>query len=371
MNHDVSSSRKLFRGLGETAPSSTTPRSRSARAVSRSRDALEELFAPADIRFDGERPWDIRVHNDHFFARVLAEGTLGFGESYMDGWWDCDALDEMFFRAIRARLPERTRINLRLALSLARAIVFISRTSAARTTSAAGITISATISSRRCSTPPCSIPAAIFRTATISRRPQQRKMEMICRKLDLTPGMRLLDIGCGWGGLARYAARHHGCSVVGITISREQHAYAVAACEGLPIEIRLQDYRDLSEVFDRVVSVGMVEHVGYKNYRAYMRTVSRCLGENGVFLCHTIGDTLSKAHSDPWITRYIFPNSMLPSASQISRAAELCFVLEDVHNFGAHYDPRCSHGRQISARRGRSSRAATASDFIACGGIIC
>jgi cyclopropane-fatty-acyl-phospholipid synthase len=179
---------------------------------------------------------------------------------------------------------------------------------------------------------------AYFRGTRDLAEAQRHKLDLICRKLGLEAGMRLLDIGCGWGGLAQYAARHYGCRVVGITISREQQAYATASCQGLPIEIRLQDYRDISESFDRIVSVGMVEHVGYKNFRSYMQTAFRCLKDDGLFLCHTIGCNGFNTHCDPWISRYIFPNSMVPSATQITQAAEGLFTVEDVHNFGADYD---------------------------------
>jgi len=155
----------------------------------------------------------------------------------------------------------------------------------------------------------------------------------------LRPGLRLLDIGCGWGGLARYAARHYGCQVVGITISREQFGYAQRWCRGLDVEIQLRDYREVTEQFDRVVSVGMVEHVGYKNYRTYMRAAARSLGEDGLFLCQGICGNFSRVHTDPWIERYIFPNSMLPSLAHLTRAAEGVFIIEDVKNIGPNYDP--------------------------------
>jgi cyclopropane-fatty-acyl-phospholipid synthase len=154
----------------------------------------------------------------------------------------------------------------------------------------------------------------------------------------LAAGMRLLDIGCGWGGLAKYAAENYGCAVVGITISEQQQRFAEVFCRGLPIEIRLQDYRDVKESFDRIVSVGMLEHVGFKNYRRYMESAFRCLKDEGLFLCQVIGDIASQARRDPWIARYIFPHSMLPSAARVTQAAERLLVLEDVHNFGAFYD---------------------------------
>jgi cyclopropane-fatty-acyl-phospholipid synthase len=310
----------------------TQPRASKDRAV------LEEIFAAADIHLDGQRPWDICVHDDRFYARVLSAATLGLGESYMDGWWDCAALDELFFRAIRARLAERVRLNLRATVSIATAIGLNPQNKRrARRVGRKHYDLGNDFF-RAMLDPAMQYSCGYFQQTTDLAEAQLHKMALICRKLGLQPGMRLLDIGCGWGGLAKYAAEQHGCRVVGITISREQHAYASANCHGLPVEIRLQDYRDLNESFDRIVSVGMMEHVGYKNYRTYMKTVSRCLEENGIFLCHTIGDTRSRHDSEPWIARYIFPNSLIPSASQVTRAAEGFFVLEDVHNFGAYYD---------------------------------
>jgi cyclopropane-fatty-acyl-phospholipid synthase len=167
---------------------------------------------------------------------------------------------------------------------------------------------------------------------------QVAKMDLACQKLLLKPGMRLLDIGCGWGAMAKYAAQHYGVSVVGITISEQQAQYAQKNCQDLPVEIRLQDYRDLHEPFDRIVSLGMLEHVGFHNYRAYMQMANRCLTDNGLFLLHTIGSNQSVVTADPWITRYIFPHGMLPSIAQIGTAIEGLFVMEDWHNFGVDYD---------------------------------
>jgi cyclopropane-fatty-acyl-phospholipid synthase len=167
---------------------------------------------------------------------------------------------------------------------------------------------------------------------------QRDKMELVCRKLELAPGMRLLDIGCGWGGMARYAAEQYGVTVVGITISREQHDWATAKLAGLPIEIRREDYRDVRGHFDRVVSIGMFEHVGYKNYREFFRLCSERLTDNGLLLLHSIGSNTSVRATDPWLHRYIFPNGMLPSIAQIGRAIEPHFLMEDWDNFGADYD---------------------------------
>jgi cyclopropane-fatty-acyl-phospholipid synthase len=299
---------------------------------------IEDLFASAEIRLGGERPWDIRVHDGRFFRRILTGGTLAFGESYMDGWWDCDALDEMCCRALRARLEERVSLNPHTALAFLTSLVFN-----LQSRNRAGV-----VGKRHydlsndffeCMLDPAmQYSCAWFRGTNDLAQAQREKMELICRKLGLQEGMRLLDIGCGWGGLAKHASEHYGCRVVGITISEQQRNYASESCRGFPIEILLQDYRDLTERFDRIVSVGMLEHVGAKNYGRYMKTVFRSLHDGGVFLCQSIAGNWQSAYTDPWITKYIFPNSMLPSAAQVAKAAEKLFVLEDLQNLGADYE---------------------------------
>ncbi|MGA9422369.1 MAG: class I SAM-dependent methyltransferase, partial [Rhodanobacteraceae bacterium] len=167
---------------------------------------------------------------------------------------------------------------------------------------------------------------------------QEAKLDLICRKLRLKPGMRVLDIGCGWGEALKFAAERYGVSGVGITVSEQQAHHARDLCKGLPVEIRLQDYRDVTETFDAVYSVGMFEHVGWKNYRSYFEVCRRCLAADGLSLLHSIGTNGEPSRPDPWIEKYIFPNSMVPAASQVTGALEGLFVVEDWHNFGADYD---------------------------------
>ena len=167
---------------------------------------------------------------------------------------------------------------------------------------------------------------------------QEAKLDLIFHKLRLEQGMRVLDVGCGWGGAARYAAERYGVEVVGITLSEEQLKRGRRYCAGWPVELLLEDYRRHRGLYDRVFSVGMLEHVGWRNYRVFMRCVRRCLKEDGLFLLHTIGGNRSVRDTDPWIGRYIFPDSMLPSLAQLSAAAEGIFVLEDLHGFGPDYD---------------------------------
>jgi cyclopropane-fatty-acyl-phospholipid synthase len=306
--------------------------------TSLARTTVQELFASADIRFQGGRPWDIRVNDKRFFRVVLAGGTLGFGESYMDGWWDCDALDEMCCRAIRGHLEERISLNLHTAIAIAGSFLFNLQTR--RRSKAVGkrhYDVGNDLFERMLD-PSMQYSCAWFRDTDDLAQAQREKMDLICRKLGLREGMSLLDVGCGWGGLARHAAKQYGCRVVGITISEEQGRYAAEFCRGLPVEIRLQDYREVRDRFDRIVSVGMLEHVGPKNYRPYMETVFRSLQDGGVFLCQSIAGNYASLFPDPWFARYIFPHSVLPSAAQVATAAEELFVLEDVQNLGADYE---------------------------------
>jgi cyclopropane-fatty-acyl-phospholipid synthase len=307
--------------------------------MSRAQDVMTNLLALADIRINGARRWDIQVHDRRFFSRVLASGTLGFGESYMDGWWDCEALDEMCCRAIGAGLEKRFEFRLPNVWALLSALLVNQQT--ARRSRKVG-RVHYDLSNdffESMLDPNMQYSCALFAESDDLASAQLRKLDWICKRLRLQPGLRLLDIGCGWGGLARYAAQHYGCQVVGITISREQFVYAQRWCRGLDVEIQLRDYREVTERFDRVVSVGMVEHVGYKNYRAYMRAAARSLGEDGLFVCQGICGNFSRFHADPWIKRYIFPNSMLPSLAGLTRAAEGIFIVEDVKNIGPNYDP--------------------------------
>lgn len=304
--------------------------------LSSAQAVLTDLLASVDIRVGGGRPWDLRVHDAQFFPRVLSEGTLGFGESYMDGWWDCDALDELCARAVH--LEEHVSSDFRTAMAMFSALVFNlqsrrrSRVVGRRHYDLGNDFFAAMLD------PAMQYSCAYFDGVDNLADAQRQKMDLICRKLGLERGMSLLDIGCGWGGLAKHAAEHYQCRVTGITISAEQQKFAASFCQGLPVEIRLQDYRDLSGSYDRVVSVGMIEHVGARNYGRYFETVHRCLKPNGLFLCQGIMGNRARAHTDSWITRYIFPNSMLPSPSQVARAAENRFILEDIHNFGSDYD---------------------------------
>lgn len=299
---------------------------------------IEKLCALADIQIDGPRDWDVRVCDDRFYSRVASGGSLALGESYMDAWWECDDLAELFNKILRAGLDRHLRSNLWLLLYFWKAR-FVNRQTPARASEVVrkhydiGNDIYLAFLD-----PYNQYTCGLFENTSELSVAQEQKLELICRKLRLEAGETLLDIGCGWGGLARFAAERYGVRVTGISISPEQIAYAREFCKGLPVSIEHRDYREMTGRFDKVVSVGMLEHVGYKNYRRYMQIVHRLLKDDGLFLLHTIGSNGSSTATDPWIDKYIFPNGMLPSARQLGYAMDRLFTMEDWHNFGAYYD---------------------------------
>ncbi len=306
------------------------------------RRRAEQLLSLAGIAVDGERPWDIRVHDERLFTRVMAGGSLALGESYMDGWWDCDRLDEFFTRVLAAELDTKVSPWTDALRVLAAKLVNLQRPSRAYEIGRRHYDIGNDLFCRMLDTRMI-YSCGYWKDATTLDQAQEAKLDLVCRKLRLERGMRLLDIGCGWGGTARFAAERYHASVVGITVSEEQAKHAQRLCEGLDVVIRLEDYRALEGRFDRILSIGMFEHVGRKNYATFMRVVREHLAEDGLFLLHTIGGNRSLARSDPWTERYIFPNSMLPSARQITDAVEGRFVIEDWHNFGPDYATTLMH----------------------------
>ena len=306
-------------------------------AQTRFQRRVAALLDSADIHIDGTRPWDIQVHDADFYRRVLTGGSLGLGEAYMQGCWDAQDLDGFICRLLRADLEKRA-MTLGLALSALKARLFnLQKSSRAfqigRHHYDMGNDLYTCMLGKQ-----LVYSCGYWRDAADLDTAQEAKLELVFRKLGLKPGMRVLDIGCGWGVALRLAAERYGIHGVGITVSTQQADYARALCRDLPIEIQMQDYRQLDQKFDRIFSIGMFEHVGVKNYRTYMRVVRRCLKEDGLFLLHSIGSNESVHDTDPWITRYIFPNSMLPSIKQIATATEEVFVMEDWHNFSVHYD---------------------------------
>ncbi|MBS3752825.1 MAG: cyclopropane fatty acyl phospholipid synthase [Anaerolineales bacterium] len=306
---------------------------------SQSETIIRDMLAEAGVEVNGPDPWDLQVHDDRFYRRVLREVELGLGESYMDGWWDCEAIDQLICRLLKARLDERLRGNWKLMLHVLRTRVFNlqSRSRAFEVGEKhydLGNDLYQAMLDKR-----MNYTCGYWREADNLDDAQEAKLDLVCRKIGLEPGMRVLELGCGFGSFAKYAAEKYGVEVLGVTVSKEQVALATEMSRGLPVEIRLQDYREVEGQYDRVISIGVMEHVGVKNYRTYMEVVDRTLKPGGIGFFHTIGDNVSETGTNVWTNKYIFPNGMLPSIAQLAKAMEGLFVMEDWHNFGPYYDP--------------------------------
>ncbi|MBZ9537432.1 MULTISPECIES: cyclopropane fatty acyl phospholipid synthase [Modicisalibacter] len=304
----------------------------------RARRVIESLLDGSGVALNGTSPWDIQVHHPDFFSRVLHQGTLGLGESYMEGWWECERIDEMTHRLLRHGLGEHAHTpSERLMYKLQAGFFNLQSKARAYIVGEAHYDLGNDLFERMLDPTMC-YSCGYWKDAETLHEAQVAKLDLAARKLGIEPGMKVLDIGCGWGSFAEHAARHYGAHVTGITISREQAELARKRCEGLPVEIILEDYRDLEGRFDRIVSIGMFEHVGHRNYRTYFDTVDRLLADDGLFVLHTIGSNNSEISADPWIHKYIFPNGILPSIKHIAQATEGRLLMEDWQNFGADYD---------------------------------
>ncbi len=302
-----------------------------------SKQFVQEILSLAAIQLNGNNPWDIQVHHEGFYKRVLGQGTLGLGESYMEGWWDCEQLDVFFHRVMEAKLDTKVRRKgLFWEVLKTKLINFQSKKKAL-----ADIQWHYDIGNElyeKMLDKHMAYSCGYWKNADNLDQAQTAKLDLICKKVGLKPGMKILDIGCGWGSFAKFAAEKYQVEVVGVTLSENQVKLGQERCKGLPVEIRLQDYREVAGTFDRIISIGMFEHVGPRNYATYMKKAASLLKEEGLFLLHTIGSKVAIKSTEPWIEKYIFPNSVLPSAKQIVDASAPYFMFEDWHNFGADYD---------------------------------
>jgi len=301
---------------------------------------IESLFQRSGVQINGARPFDIQIHNSIFYRKILSKWSLGLGESYMDGDWDCNQLDELTSLLMQKDLNESVKgfARLRMVGEVLRAKLF-NLQSQTRAFQVGEVHYDAGNDLfERMLDPHMIYSCAYWEKASDLNAAQEQKLRMICEKLELKPGEKLLEIGCGWGGLAAYAAKNYDVEVLGITISKEQQKLAQIRCKGLPVEIQLIDYRELQGSFDKIVSVGMFEHVGKKNYRTYFNNSYRLLKDDGLFLLHTIGSDVTISRTDPWIDKYIFPNGKIPSPIEVSQSIDRLFLIEDWHNFGPDYD---------------------------------
>lgn len=298
---------------------------------------IRSLLAEAGITVNGSEPYDIQVHDQRAFSRVATYGRLGAGESYTVGWWDCSRLDEAVSRLACIRSPLASVGHRVLAIAALSGMLRNLQTRRASQRNASSIYDVSNDLYEAMLGRTMAYTCGYWSQARTLDEAQDAKHDLICRKLDFKPGMRLLDIGCGWGGLLAHAREHYGVIATGITLARAQAEYV--ASRWPDIEVMVCDYRDLAgRVFDRVTSVGVIEHVGYKNYRTFFRRVREVLAHDGMYLLQTIGANRRVHSVDPWMRRYIFPGGQLPSMTWLTQALESVFTLEDWHPFGADYD---------------------------------
>ncbi len=307
--------------------------------MSNSKDLASGILAEIDVRVGGTRPWDLHVHNDAFYGRVIAEGALGLGESYMDRWWDCEQIDELLFRLIRNDLKQHVKVGWSMIALLLRDKLMNRQAKGHRAEEVGrrhydiGNDLFQAMLDKR-----MTYSCAYWEGADNLDQAQENKLDLVCRKLGLEPGMRVLEIGCGWGSFAKFAAEKYGVNVLAINNSKEQVALGKKMCAGLSVEIRFQDYREVEGTFDRIVSIAMFENVGPRNYRTFMQVVNDRMIDDGLCLLHTIGAKKPNKKPDAWSDKYIFPRGMLPTIAQMGKAMEGLLMVEDWHNMAINYE---------------------------------
>ncbi|MDD3762922.1 MAG: cyclopropane-fatty-acyl-phospholipid synthase [Nevskiales bacterium] len=313
-----------------------------------------ELVAPDGRRWRLGNSADIvavQLRQTSVLWRVLRNPRLAFAEAYMDGHWE----------PLNATLADVLRICVRNLDHVQPALAPVRWWNRARTQldqintqrrSRANVSHHYDIDYdvyRRFLDRDLHYSCAYFRSPDDSlEAAQQAKCAHIAAKLDLKPGARVLDIGCGWGSLAMYLAEHHDARCIGITLSSEQLkvAQARAQARGLQdrVEFRLQDYRETTGEFDAIVSVGMFEHVGRPQYDLFFRRVRELLAPDGTALLHTIGRYSAGGGSDPWIRKYIFPGGYIPAASEVLAAVESSGLIgSDLEYWRLHYALTLEH----------------------------
>ena len=303
------------------------------------RTAITHVLAVADVSLDGKRPQDITVNNPDFFKQVLSEGELALGEAYMNGDFDANQLDVFIEHLLAANLDQNVKPTLGLAKAMVSAkVTNLQSVSRAKRDVSYHYNIGNDLYEKMLDDRMIYTCGYWARAKNLNQA-QEHKLDLICQKLYLKKGMTILDIGCGWGGFAEYATKKFGVKVTGISLSEEQIKIAKRRTKGLGAKMILKDYRDMTGKFDRIVSIGMLEHVGLKNYSEFFEICNRLLAPGGIMLHHSIGNNhRDTGKGSRWIRKYIFPGTQLPTLSDFDKAVEWKFVIEDVHNFGPDYD---------------------------------
>jgi len=294
----------------------------------------------AGVTVNGPNPWDIRVLDNRLFRRVVGTRELGFGDSYVEGWWECDRIDELVTRILRTGIKRILPPGISGLTLAARSVITNTQGSERAGDNATAHYGQHDALLRLILGEPLVYSCADWRDATDLADAQHAKIDRLASKLQLRPGMRVLDIGCGWGATADYLSTRHGVIVVGITPVAAQATHAARHHRHSDVSFVTTDFSNFTspKPFDRIYSVGMVEHVGPKNLKPFFRHCQDLLVDDGIMFHQTIGRRTPRASTDAWIDRRIFPGGAIPSVQQLSRAWSAGWVLEDFENLGPDYD---------------------------------
>lgn len=319
------------------------------RKKSRNRKILNEIFNYADIKINGDNPHDIIVNHSRFYDKVMSNGSLGLGESYMDGDWDCKSLDKLFDNITTYNLREHAKEKCSVVDFVINKISSNGKLKESEKLMKQHYDIGNDLYTSMLGGNPIENQNHAFMQYTCGYREitenknefnlrdaQIKKLELICKKAYLKSGMKILELGSGFGGFANYSSTNYGVEITAYNISKKQIEFSREWNKNLPVNIINKDYRLAEGEFDRIISIGFAEHA---NLKELMKTAYKCLSRDGLFIIHTIGKLKPIRRTDPWINKYIFPGGNLHSISQLSEAAEGLFTILDIHNFGQDYDP--------------------------------
>jgi len=310
------------------------------------KNRIEGILNEIGVTINGNKPYDLKINNKQFLTKMMlsASPSIDAGEAYMNGDWDCEQLEELFFRICKSEMDSELYSKFgSFFYTLKNSIINQQSPSKSHEVAKKHYNLGNRFYELMLGKS-MAYTCSYWKNAHSLDEAQFDKYDLICKKLYLKPGEKVLELGCGWGGLAKYMAEKYGCEVVAIDIGEQPSSYAKKLCKDLPVTVHQCDYRSThiynpqNKPFDKIVSVGVLEHVGYKNYTPFLNIANSFIKPDGIFLLHSIGGNVSLNYCDPWINKYIFPNGMLPSIKQLGEALEHKFIVEDLQNFGAYYD---------------------------------
>lgn len=299
----------------------------------RSKKIAQKILRSVDVEVNGNRPWDIQVHNDKFYSHALANGSRGFGEAYVDGWWDSDDMAELVNRLLKTKNYVTHDIETLIT------VVWLKLFNAQRKKAVIAEHYDLGNDLYESFLDPYMQYSVGYKNVGDLNTSQEEKLKFLCEKLQLKKGDRVLDIGCGWGGLAKYAAENYDCHVTGVTLSHEQMTYAKKLCESLPVSIIQKDYIDVEDKFDKIFACEMIEHVGHNNYRKFMKKVHSMLKDDGLALIlASVGENKAKRGFDPWLEKYLWPGGMIPSNRKLNQAMKGLLIINEKNTDVFDYD---------------------------------